>query len=68
MLPYIRLGYVSDPSEMQSVISSQGPICPVSSFHLDLRFFAFSCYSGREDMHRDFENLIKSNKHMNGSI
>ncbi|PON46316.1 Rubisco LSMT, substrate-binding domain containing protein [Parasponia andersonii] len=30
MLPYIRLGYVSDPSEMQSVISSQGPICPVS--------------------------------------
>lgn len=31
MLPYLRLGYVSDPSEMQSVISSQGPICPVSS-------------------------------------
>ncbi|KAK2969808.1 hypothetical protein RJ640_028088 [Escallonia rubra] len=30
MLPYLRLGYVSDPSEMQSVISSQGPICPVS--------------------------------------
>ncbi|XP_031381544.1 ribulose-1,5 bisphosphate carboxylase/oxygenase large subunit N-methyltransferase, chloroplastic isoform X1 [Punica granatum] len=27
MLPYLRLGYVSDPSEMQSVISSQGPIC-----------------------------------------
>ncbi|XP_042492805.1 ribulose-1,5 bisphosphate carboxylase/oxygenase large subunit N-methyltransferase, chloroplastic [Macadamia integrifolia] len=30
MLPYLRLGYVSDPSEMQSVLSSQGPICPVS--------------------------------------
>lgn len=30
MLPYLRLGYVSDTSEMQSVISSQGPICPVS--------------------------------------
>ncbi|XP_068657100.1 uncharacterized protein [Aristolochia californica] len=30
MLPYLRLGYVSDPSEMQSVISSLGPICPVS--------------------------------------
>ncbi|PSR87500.1 Histone-lysine N-methyltransferase [Actinidia chinensis var. chinensis] len=30
MLPYLRLGYVSDPSEMQSVISSQGPICLVS--------------------------------------
>ncbi|KAF5179197.1 Rubisco methyltransferase family protein [Thalictrum thalictroides] len=30
MLPYLRLGYVTDPSEMQSVISSQGPICPVS--------------------------------------
>ena len=31
ILPYLRLGYVSDPSEMQSVISSQGPVCPVSS-------------------------------------
>lgn len=30
MLPYLRLGYVTDPSEMQSVISSQGPVCPVS--------------------------------------
>ncbi|XP_044466877.1 actin-histidine N-methyltransferase [Mangifera indica] len=30
MLPYLRLGYVSDTSEMQSVISSQGPVCPVS--------------------------------------
>lgn len=30
MLPYLRLGYVSDPSEMHSVISSQGPICHVS--------------------------------------
>lgn len=30
MIPYMRLGYVSDPSEMQSVISSQGPVCPVS--------------------------------------
>lgn len=33
MLPYLRLGYVSDPSEMQSVISSQGPVCPVSESH-----------------------------------
>lgn len=31
MLPYLRLGYVSDPSEMQFVLSSQGPVCPVSS-------------------------------------
>lgn len=30
MLPYLRLGYMSDPAEMQSVISSQGPVCPVS--------------------------------------
>ncbi|KAK4360802.1 hypothetical protein RND71_019754 [Anisodus tanguticus] len=30
MLPYLRLGYVSDPSEMQTVLSSQGPICPMS--------------------------------------
>lgn len=30
MLPYLRLGYVSDTSEMQYVISSQGPICAVS--------------------------------------
>ncbi|KAD6796078.1 hypothetical protein E3N88_06974 [Mikania micrantha] len=30
MLPYMRLGYVSDPLEMESVISSQGPVCPVS--------------------------------------
>lgn len=30
MLPYLRLGYVSDPSEMQTVLSSQGPICLVS--------------------------------------
>ncbi|XP_021593930.1 ribulose-1,5 bisphosphate carboxylase/oxygenase large subunit N-methyltransferase, chloroplastic isoform X2 [Manihot esculenta] len=28
VLPYLRLGYVSDPSEMQTVICSQGPICP----------------------------------------
>ncbi|XP_072980955.1 ribulose-1,5 bisphosphate carboxylase/oxygenase large subunit N-methyltransferase, chloroplastic [Typha angustifolia] len=31
MLPFLRLGYVSDPDEMSSVISSQGPICPVSA-------------------------------------
>ncbi|KAL5080597.1 hypothetical protein RYX36_009018 [Vicia faba] len=30
MIPYLRLGYVSDPSEMQSVISSEGPVCPMS--------------------------------------
>ncbi len=33
MLPYLRLGYFSDSSEMQSVISSQGPVCPVSLSH-----------------------------------
>ncbi|KAG6424792.1 hypothetical protein SASPL_115212 [Salvia splendens] len=31
MLPYLRLGYVYDRSEMESVLSSQGPICPVSA-------------------------------------
>ena len=31
MLPYLRLGYMSDPAEMQSVISSQGPVCSVST-------------------------------------
>lgn len=30
MLPYIRLGYISDSAEMNSVISSQGATCPVS--------------------------------------
>ncbi|KAL2943313.1 Histone-lysine N-methyltransferase setd3 [Bienertia sinuspersici] len=30
LLPYLRLGYVSDPADMQSVITSQGPICPES--------------------------------------
>ncbi|MFS7970447.1 putative [Ribulose-bisphosphate carboxylase]-lysine N-methyltransferase [Helianthus anomalus] len=30
MLPYMRLGYVTDPLEMESVISSLGPVCPVS--------------------------------------
>lgn len=30
MLPYLRLGYLSDPAEMHSVITSQGPVCPVS--------------------------------------
>lgn len=39
MLPYLRLGYVSDPSEMQSVISSQGPVCAVS---LSILVFSFS--------------------------
>lgn len=43
MLPYLRLGYVSDPSEMQSVISSQGPVCPVSlGFNVDLCNFMLS--------------------------
>lgn len=41
MLPYLRLGYVSDPSEMQSVISSQGPVCPVSLSHLVVFFVNF---------------------------
>ena len=31
MLPYLRLGYMSDPAETQSVISSQGPVCSVSN-------------------------------------
>ncbi|KAL0377322.1 UNVERIFIED_CONTAM: hypothetical protein Sradi_3037700 [Sesamum radiatum] len=35
MLPYLRLGYVSDPSEMQSVLSSQGPICPVGEENIE---------------------------------
>ncbi|CAN6969216.1 unnamed protein product [Brassica oleracea var. botrytis] len=30
MLPYLRLGYMSDPAETQSVISSQGPVCSMS--------------------------------------
>lgn len=47
MLPYLRLGYVSDPSEMQSVISSQGPVCPVSLFH------AFACLNLK-----DFKNVM----------
>lgn len=37
MLPYLRLGYVSDPSEMQSVISSEGPVCPVSRLFFRLQ-------------------------------
>ncbi|XP_035550678.1 uncharacterized protein LOC118349584 [Juglans regia] len=34
MLPYLHLGYVADPSEMQSDISSQGPICPLADSDL----------------------------------
>ncbi|KAJ3671456.1 hypothetical protein LUZ60_007535 [Juncus effusus] len=30
MLPYLRLGYISDPAEMNSVITSQGATCFVS--------------------------------------
>lgn len=41
MLRYMRLGYVSDPSEMESVISSQGPVCPVSLFHPVPSLFEF---------------------------
>lgn len=47
MLPYLRLGYVSDPSEMQSVISSQGPVCPVSlslSSLIDIDFWLSEIY------------------------
>jgi len=29
ILPYLRLGYISDPDEMQSILSS-GDTCPVS--------------------------------------
>lgn len=38
MLPYIRLGYISDSAEMNSVISSQGATCPVSTSE-DLFFY-----------------------------
>ncbi|KAF4385793.1 hypothetical protein F8388_010349 [Cannabis sativa] len=37
LLPYIRLGYLSEPSEMQSVISSQGPVCPLADGNLNPR-------------------------------
>ncbi|KAH8965032.1 hypothetical protein BDL97_04G097000 [Sphagnum fallax] len=30
MLPYLRLGNLSDPNEMESVNFAQGPVCPVS--------------------------------------
>uniref|UniRef100_A0A804NGC9 Rubisco LSMT substrate-binding domain-containing protein n=1 Tax=Zea mays TaxID=4577 RepID=A0A804NGC9_MAIZE len=30
MLPYLRLGYISNPDEMQSILSSEGDTCPVS--------------------------------------
>ncbi|EPS66857.1 hypothetical protein M569_07920, partial [Genlisea aurea] len=30
MLPLLRLGYVSDPSDVQSVLAAQGRTCPVS--------------------------------------
>uniref|UniRef100_A0A8R7QCB4 Rubisco LSMT substrate-binding domain-containing protein n=1 Tax=Triticum urartu TaxID=4572 RepID=A0A8R7QCB4_TRIUA len=30
MLPYLRLGYISDPDEMQCILSSEGDTCPVS--------------------------------------
>ncbi|TVU51509.1 hypothetical protein EJB05_02941, partial [Eragrostis curvula] len=30
ILPYLRLGYISDPDEMQSILSSEGDTCPVS--------------------------------------
>ncbi|XP_002986460.2 ribulose-1,5 bisphosphate carboxylase/oxygenase large subunit N-methyltransferase, chloroplastic [Selaginella moellendorffii] len=31
MLPYLRLGHVSDPYHMESVFSAEGPTCPVSA-------------------------------------
>ncbi|KAE9608275.1 hypothetical protein Lal_00003431 [Lupinus albus] len=34
MLPYLRLGYVSNPSKMQYIISSQGRVCPLSLSHV----------------------------------
>ncbi|CAD6237762.1 unnamed protein product [Miscanthus lutarioriparius] len=30
MLSYLRLGYISDPDEMQSILSSEGDTCPLS--------------------------------------
>lgn len=32
MLPYLRLGYISDADEIQSILSSEGDTCPVSHF------------------------------------
>ncbi|KAG8051098.1 hypothetical protein GUJ93_ZPchr0009g164 [Zizania palustris] len=28
MLPYLRLGYISDPDEIQAILSSEGDTCP----------------------------------------
>lgn len=30
ILPFLRLGHVSEPADMQSVLSSEGPVCTVS--------------------------------------
>lgn len=44
MLPYLRLGYLTNSSDMQSVISSQGPTCFVSLCY----FFIFLLFYLRE--------------------
>jgi hypothetical protein len=46
MLPYIRLGYISDSAEMNSVISSQGATCPVSKQEALCFFFIIFFISG----------------------
>lgn len=59
MLPYLRLGYVSDPSEMQSVISSQGPICPVSLSHYST--FTLSCMLSFNMLNFNVLHLMRTN-------
>jgi hypothetical protein len=39
MLPYLRLGYISDPDEMQSILSSEGDTCPVSLLALNWPYY-----------------------------
>nr|CAB3459722.1 unnamed protein product [Digitaria exilis] len=58
MLPYLRLGYISDPAEMQIILSSEGDTCPVGHpflmlLSIDLlgkaEYALFTC---------SFENLV----------
>ncbi|KAF4357965.1 hypothetical protein F8388_008473 [Cannabis sativa] len=80
LLPYIRLGYLSEPSEMQSVISSQGPVCP-GVIHRDVKpgNFLFSRKASKGylidfnlamDLHQKYGNTgyTKDNQALQGSI
>ncbi|KAF8658367.1 hypothetical protein HU200_059415 [Digitaria exilis] len=50
MLPYLRLGYISDPAEMQIILSSEGDTCPVGHpFLIKAEYALFTC---------SFENLV----------